>query len=258
MKKNNPKFIETFNFFVKTNPTGFSNQQKREFNRMLDKNEILGSIDTKHGVMVFGCKEQHLDECITEFKIGTALYKIRDLIDLIYCFGIEDNSNPYVELKDNYVETKLINRFPEQSQSVEDFIKKYCVLENEIKNTDWEYEDLFRNVLGCILTTEPDELKEGFRDSGIHFYNTWDDVDNSQKYGNIEYAIMFSGEIIGQLHVSGRWLGDKGISIYCEPSFFTGMFMKYFKVDESWLTVSKLDNVLNEFKTSEFFDKKYS
>lgn len=256
MKKNNPEFIETFNSLVKTNPSLFSNQQKREFNHILDKNEIIGSIDTKHGVMVFGCKEQHLDECITEFKNGDALYKIRDLIDLLYCFNTDTN-NPYVEFKDNYVETKLIDRFPEQSQSVENFIKTHCVSENEIKSDNWLYEDLFRGVLGCILSNEPDELKEGFRDSGIRFYNTWNDTDNSQKYGNIEYAIMFGGEIIGQLHVTGRWLGDKSISIYCEPDFFTGLFMKYFKVDTTWLTISKLDNVINEFKTTEFFDKVY-
>lgn len=251
MKKNLPEFIEFMNQ-DKTEPTA---EQKRTHNHILDKNEVICVVEgNKNQLVIFGCKEENVDLCFDILKNHEYYDKIRDKIDLLNVLPSNETS-PYYNFKDSYVETSLIKRYPEQVQSVEDFIAKNCTEENEVKSDNWEYEDLFRKVLYGILQTEVDNIKEGFRDSGIRFYETWEDTDS--KYGLVQYAIMYGGKIIGQLSQSGRWLGDNNVTIYSEPDFFTGLFMKYFITDTSWLSVRTLDNMINEFKTSEFHDKEY-
>ncbi|UGO50219.1 hypothetical protein RGZ1_202 [Morganella phage vB_MmoM_Rgz1] len=251
MKKNLPEFIEFMNQ-DKTEPTA---EQKRTHNHILDKNEVICVVeDNKNQLIIFGCKEEDVATCVDVLKNHEYYDKIRDKIDFLNILGPKAES-VYHNFKDSYVETSLIKRYPEQVQSVEDFITKNCTKENEVKSDSWEYEDLFRKVLYGILQTEVDNIKEGFRDSGIRFYETWEDTDG--KYGLIQYAIMYGGEIIGQLSQSGRWLGDNNVTIYSEPDFFTGLFMKYFITDTSWLSVRTLDNMINEFKTPEFHDKEY-
>lgn len=140
-----------------------------------------------------------------------------------------------------------------------EFIEKFCT--KETKLTGFEYEEVFKQIISELTNIQcyDFELSQKYVKSHIEIYKTWEDIDAWEKYGTIDYAIVFNGTIIAVLRASGKWLDTYALNVFINKSDFYHQFIEYLVFDEfhniSYLT---LDDIGDHFYIDGLDEKVYS